>query len=132
MKEFIFSVLSNLGGNIRISFVRCLSLFFGEDSSAVHLQLQKPQQEKTVSVSANNSRRHSSPTPTYNLRSKVQLNVVKIAFFLREPIHVTAKVLVKNRAFLGTVESLRNTEEQLPPSLPSAFKSPSTTKFESC
>jgi hypothetical protein len=113
MKEFIFSVLSCLGGIVHNGLVRFLPLFFGENSIAVHfqrenLQRKKPQQKKEVSVLAKNSRKYSSSAPNHNLCSKNQLNVVKIAFFLREPIHATAKVLIKNRAFLDNIERLRN------------------------
>lgn len=133
MKEFIFPALSYLKGNVRNGLVRCLSLFLGGSSSALHfwqekLQRQKfqreqPQHEQAVSVATKNSTRHCSPElipaliptlipaliPAPNLSCRNQLNVVKIAFFLREPIHATAKALIKNKAFLDNIESLRNT-----------------------
>ncbi|MFT4886744.1 MAG: lauroyl/myristoyl acyltransferase [Pseudohongiellaceae bacterium] len=113
MKEFIFSVLSYLGGRVHNGFVRFRPLFIGGDSSAVHfqrknLQQKKPQQKKAVSVLAKNSRKYSSSATNHNVCSKNQLNIVKIAFFLREPIHATAKALIKNRAFLDNIERLRN------------------------
>ena len=98
MKEFTYSVLSYLGGRVHNGLAYSVTLFFRTRSSVINFL-----QCKGVSGSAR------KPEKLDSSHAWVHPDVVKISFFLREPIQAASKLLRKNRVFLSKVESLRNT-----------------------
>lgn len=102
MKEFTFSVLSNLGSSVSNGLAHYLPLLLTAYSSVVCCR-----QKNCLSPSILNPKRFDSSSSRY----RSQLNVVRVAFFLREPVQATTRILRRNKAFLDHIETLRNSPQ---------------------
>ena len=102
MKELIYSLLSHLGGSFHNVLAYSVTLFFRARSSVINLLPQK------VPSAAARKTESLKPEKLNSSHACVHPDVVKISFFLREPIQAASKLLRENRVFLAKVENLRN------------------------
>lgn len=101
MKEFIFSVLFYLRSCARNGFAHSFSLFLKEYWNAFGCQQPKHSNQATKLSKVTDS-------SVCRSNSAYQHKVLRLSFFLREPVKATLRILKKNKLVLQEVETSRN------------------------